>query len=107
MCGVVLQSAGVVELVTALFLTVRFAWGYDEPLGRSVYWGVFHAVSAFNNAGFALFTDNMISFATDPWICMPLGIATILGGLGFPVLFEIGRRLRGRRRGGRCTCGSP
>jgi trk system potassium uptake protein len=38
----------------------------------------------------------MMSFATDPWICLPLGIATILGGLGFPVLFEIGRRLRGR-----------
>ena len=92
----VLAVSGVVELVTALFLTVRFAWGYDEPLGTSVYWGVFHAVSAFNNAGFALFTDNMMSFATDPWICMPLGIATILGGLGFPVLFEVGRRLRGR-----------
>jgi trk system potassium uptake protein len=44
-----------------MFLTVRFAWGYDEPLGRSVYRGVFHAVSAFNNAGFALFTDNMMS----------------------------------------------
>jgi trk system potassium uptake protein TrkH len=92
----VLAVSGVVELVTALFLTVRFGWGYDEPLGTSMYWGVFHAVSAFNNAGFALFTDNMMSFATDPWICMPLGIATILGGLGFPVLFEIGRRLRGR-----------
>jgi trk system potassium uptake protein len=92
----VLKLSVTVELVTAMFLTVRFAWGYDEPLGRSVYWGVFHAVSAFNNAGFALFTDNMMSFATDPWICLPLGIATILGGLGFPVLFEIGRRLRGR-----------
>ena len=47
---------------------------YDEPLGRAMYLGVFHAVSAFNNAGFALFTDNMISFATDPWICLPLGV---------------------------------
>src|SRR3954447_6043316 len=68
---------------------------YDQPLGRALYLGVFHAVSAFNNAGFALFTDNMISFATDPWICLPLGLATVVGGLGFPVLFEVGRRLRG------------
>ncbi len=36
----------------------------------------------------------MISFATDPWICLPLGVATVLGGIGFPVLFELGRRLR-------------
>jgi trk system potassium uptake protein len=85
-----------VELVTAIPLMARFALACDEPLGRSVYLGVFHAVSAFNNAGFALFTDNMMSFATDPWICLPLGIATILGGLGFPVLFEMVRRLRGR-----------
>jgi trk system potassium uptake protein len=92
----VLALSLAVELVTAIPLIARFALAYDQPLGRSVYLGVFHAVSAFNNAGFALFTDNMMSFATDPWICMPLGIATILGGLGFPVLFEVGRRLRGR-----------
>jgi potassium uptake TrkH family protein len=92
----VLKLSVAVELVTAVALMARFASGYDEPLGRSVYLGVFHAVSAFNNAGFALFTDNMMSFATDPWICVPLGVATILGGLGFPVLFEIGRRLRRR-----------
>jgi trk system potassium uptake protein TrkH len=77
-------------------LVLRFAVFYDQPLGRAFYLGLFHAVSAFNNAGFALFTDNLMSFATDPWICFPLGLATILGGIGFPVLFELGRHLRGR-----------
>jgi potassium uptake TrkH family protein len=90
----ILAVALVIELLTAVVLTARFALFYDEAPGRAAYLGLFHAVSAFNNAGFALFSDNMMSFATDPWICFPLGVATVLGGIGFPVLFELGRRLR-------------
>jgi trk system potassium uptake protein TrkH len=85
------------ELVTAALLTGRFALGYDEPWGRATYDGVFHAVSAFNNAGFSLFPDSMTRFATDPWICLPLAGAVVVGGLGFPVLLEL-RRLLGRPR---------
>jgi trk system potassium uptake protein len=92
----VLAISLAIELLTAVALVPRFALFYDEPPARALYLGLFHAVSAFNNAGFALFTDNMIPFATDPWICVPLGLATILGGIGFPVLFELGRHLRGR-----------
>jgi trk/ktr system potassium uptake protein len=55
-----------IELVTALALMARFALFYGEPTGHAVYLGVFHAVSAFNNAGFALFSDSLMSFATDP-----------------------------------------
>jgi trk system potassium uptake protein len=92
----ILAISVIVELLTAVPLVTRFAVFYDQPLGRAFYLGLFHAVSAFNNAGFALFTDNLMSFATDPWICFPLGLATILGGIGFPVLFELGRHLRRR-----------
>ena len=92
----ILAISVIVELLTAVPLVTRFAVFYDQPLGRAFYLGLFHAVSAFNNAGFALFTDNLMSFATDPWICFPLGLATILGGIGFPVLFELGRHLRHR-----------
>jgi trk system potassium uptake protein len=67
-------------------------------LVRAVELGVFHAVSAFNNAGFALFSDNLIGFAADPWICLPIAAAVILGGIGFPVLFELRRRLLGPRQ---------
>lgn len=87
-----------VEAVTALVLTVRFATAYDHPVGRSIWLGVFHAVSAFNNAGFALFTDNLVGFATDPWICLPIAAAVILGGLGFPVIMELLRQHRKPRR---------
>jgi potassium uptake TrkH family protein len=93
----VLAMSLAIELVVAVPLVVRFAAHYDEPLGRALYLGGFHAVAAFNNAGFALFSDSMVGFATDPWICLPLATATVLGGIGFPVLFALGRRLRGQR----------
>ena len=85
------------ESVTAVLLTARFLIGYDEPWPRAVYHGVFHAVSAFNNAGFALYSDSLMGFVTDPWICVPIAVAVIFGGLGFPVLFELRRQL-GRPR---------
>lgn len=84
------------EAATAAVLAARFGLAYDEPPLRAAYLGIFHAVSAFNNAGFALFSDNMVRFATDAWICLPMALATVVGGLGFPVLFEVGRRLRRR-----------
>jgi trk system potassium uptake protein TrkH len=82
------------ELVTWVMLTLRLIIGYDEPLGRAIYLGLFHAVSAFNNAGFALYSDSLMRFATDPWICLPIAGAVIAGGLGFPVWMELRRQLR-------------
>ncbi len=90
--GIVLLSFAI-ELVVTVVLAARFGLFYDEPPGRALYLGLFHSVSSFNNAGFALFTDNMIGFATDPWICVPIVMAVVLGGIGFPVLFELGRRV--------------
>lgn len=86
------------ETVTAVVLTGRFLVGYDEPLGRALYHGVFHSVSAFNNAGFALYSDSLMGFATDPWICLPIAVAVIAGGLGFPVILELRRHLRRPRQ---------
>ncbi|GAA1684343.1 potassium transporter TrkG [Nonomuraea maheshkhaliensis] len=83
------------EAVTAVILTGRFLLGYGEPWGRAVYLGVFHAISAFNNAGFALWPDSVMRFVADPWICLTIAAAVIVGGLGFPVVFEL---LRGWRR---------
>jgi trk system potassium uptake protein TrkH len=94
----VIKASLLFEALTAVLLTARFALGYDEGLVRAIELGVFHAISAFNNAGFALFSDNLIGFAADPWICMPIAAAVIFGGIGFPVLFELRHRfLRPRR----------
>ena len=80
------------ELVTAVVLTARFRAGYDDSWATALWHGVFHAVSAFNNAGFALYTDNLIPFVGDAWICVPISLAVIVGGIGFPVLAELFRR---------------
>jgi trk system potassium uptake protein TrkH len=81
------------EVVVAIILTARLAGGYDEPLGRAAYLGVFHAVSAFNNAGFGLYSDSLMGFVNDPLVCMPVAIAVIFGGLGFPAVLELRRHL--------------
>lgn len=94
----VARTTLVVEAVVAVLLTLRFWLGYDEGLGRAVYLGVFHSVSAFNNAGFALWSDSLTRFVTDPWICLPIAVAVIVGGLGFPVLLELRRQLGRPRR---------
>lgn len=88
----------VFETLTALVLTLRFLVGYDEPFAEALYHGVFHAISAFNNAGFALYDDSLVRFVSDAWICLPVAVAVIVGGLGFPVLFELRRALRTPRR---------
>ncbi len=89
-----------IELVVAVLLTARFSLGYDLSFGTALWNGVFHAVSSFNNAGFSLFAGNLTDFVGDPWVCLPIDVAVILGGLGFPVLFEIFRdRKRRRARG--------
>lgn len=78
-----------IEAITFAALFPRFLWGYGYGAAESAWYGVFHAVSAFNNAGFALFSDNLMGFAADPFVCLPLCAAIILGGLGFPVLMQL------------------
>jgi len=71
----------------------RFWLGYDYPLGKAAWYGLFHAVQAFNNAGFALFSNSLVGFVDDAWICVPLTIGVIAGGIGYPVLFELFREI--------------
>ena len=93
--GVVRISLAI-EGTVAVLLALRFMLGYGEPVGRAIWLGIFHSVSSFNNAGFALFSDNLMGFATDAWICLPICAAIILGGLGFPVIVQLRRHLRAR-----------
>ncbi|MGQ0845055.1 MAG: TrkH family potassium uptake protein [Sporichthyaceae bacterium] len=82
------------EAVVAVVLAARFAFGYGQSPADAVYSGVFHSVSAFNNAGFGLYPDSLTRYATDPWICLTVAGAVVVGGLGFPVVFELARNWR-------------
>ncbi len=86
-----------VEASVAAFLTLRFWLEYDMPLRSAAWNGVFHAISAFNNAGFALASDSLMTKGQDALILVPLSIAVVLGGLGFLVILEIFTRATGAR----------
>ncbi|WP_437109533.1 TrkH family potassium uptake protein [Streptomyces sp. enrichment culture] len=90
-----------VEVTVAALLALRFRYGYGESIGRAVYLGWFHAVSAFNNAGFGLHADSVTRYAGDAWVLLPIAAAVILGGMGFPVLLELLRHRHRKRTTGR------
>lgn len=69
-----------IEVVGAVVLAVVF-W-QTMPLGEAVYHGVFHAVSAFNNAGFDLFTTSLIPFNTNPVVMICVMLLLTIGGMG-------------------------
>lgn len=79
------------EAAAALILTTRFWIAYDQNPATALWHGIFHAISAFNNAGFSVYSDNLIGFAEDPWIITPICLAIIAGGLGFPVIIQLTR----------------
>lgn len=87
----------VMEVGVAVVLAVRFRTGHGYAWDDAAWHGLFHSVMAFNNAGFALYTDSFNGFATDVMVTAPLMASVIVGGLGFPVLVDLyqRRRLRG------------
>lgn len=83
----------IVQSAIAALLFARLLLGYGQPVGTAAWQALFHAVSAFNNAGFGLYPDNVTRFALDPLVLVPLMIAIVIGGIGFPVLYELKREL--------------
>jgi Trk-type K+ transport system membrane component len=82
------------QLVLFAFLAVRMFTEYGYSLDKSLSHGAFQAISAFNQAGFALYTDSLMGFAGDGWIIVPILIISTMAGFGFPVLAEIRDRLK-------------
>jgi Trk-type K+ transport system membrane component len=74
------------EVFFAAVLSARFFFAYDYGFSTAAVHGVFHSISAWNNAGFALYTDSFIGFASDWYLSIAISLAVIFGGLGFPVL---------------------
>nr|WP_051090885.1 potassium transporter TrkG [Smaragdicoccus niigatensis] len=87
----------VVEAVVAFLLFARFLLSYSYSPGKALFYSVFHAITSYNNAGYALYSDNLMSFQHDAWVLVPVMVGCVLGGLGFPVIFELTRALRRAR----------
>ena len=92
----------VAEVVGALLLTAAFLPSLAPP--QAIWWGVFHAVSAFNNAGFDLVGDfrSLVPFNREPSVLLPIAGLIICGGLSFTVIED----LRARRGFTRLTLDS-
>jgi trk system potassium uptake protein TrkH len=75
----------------------------DYPWGHAAWLGLFHAVSAFNNAGFSLFSDSLMGYRGDLTVNLAVTALIILGGLGFLVVSEILHLRRSDARPGLST----
>lgn len=84
---IILLTFGI-ELVGALILFLGFII-HGLPTGQSIWFGVFHAISAFCNAGFALFTDSLEGFRHSLLISGGIALLIILGGLSFAVMTNL------------------
>ncbi|MDP8953536.1 MAG: TrkH family potassium uptake protein [Actinomycetota bacterium] len=91
--GIAKLSLGV-EAVVAVALFLRFWLAHGHAPMRAAYLGLFHAVSAFNNAGFALFPRSFVDYAKDPFVLLVIAGTVIVGGLGYPVLVQVARQPR-------------
>ena len=95
MAGAVLLTVVVAEFLGFVLLCWS-TWNTAAP--QEVLWqSLFHSVSAFCNAGFTLTDDSMASHAGNLPINLIIGCLVIIGGIGFPVIFDIASRLRERR----------
>lgn len=87
----------IIEGIGAICLALVFVPQFG--LVKGSYYAVFHAVSAFCNAGFALFSDNLISYRDNPIVNLTIMGLIILGGIGFLVMRELHDIWRRHRKG--------
>lgn len=82
-----------IEAVGAVILTIAFHQ-HGAGLLTSIYHGIFHSISAFCNAGFSLFSDNLCGYQNNALVLGTVALLIIVGGLGFLVLSEIRQRIQ-------------
>lgn len=88
----------ITELTFAALLSAR--WVPEMGFARALWYGIFHSVSAFNNAGFDLFGDfrSLTGYAEDPVVTFSITTLIILGGIGFGVVMDIVGRVTNKGR---------
>ena len=86
-----------IEAVGTLILF--FHWRPVYPFGQALYKAIFHSVSAFCNAGFSQFSDSLMAGRDSTVLNATVGTLIVLGGIGFPVVYEIFHRTLLRQSG--------
>jgi trk system potassium uptake protein TrkH len=80
----------IVECVGAAILAIR--WSFEMPWTKAIYYGIFHSISAFNNAGFGLEADSLSKWVGDPTVNLVITLLFIIGGIGFSVILDVWRK---------------
>jgi trk system potassium uptake protein TrkH len=95
----IIATTMIFEITGAFLLMTEFSprFGID----RSLWLSIFHSVSAFNNAGFSLFSDSLIGFQSSLLINLVIPGLIIFGGIGYETIFELYLWLRTRFLGRR------
>ncbi|MFK4391117.1 Trk family potassium uptake protein [Bacillus sp. AFS026049] len=85
----ILIFTAVIEILGSFILSIRFS--FDMPIGKAIYYGVFHSISNFNNAGFDLMGEfrSLTPYAADPFVTLTVAALITLGGIGFIVMNEL------------------
>ncbi|MCI4129856.1 TrkH family potassium uptake protein [Bacillus haynesii] len=76
-----------IEMLAMLILAVK--WVPEYGFARGIYCSLFHAVSAFNNAGFSIWPDSLMRYEGDPLVNLVISFLFIIGGIGFTVLSDL------------------
>ena len=92
----VFKTVGLIEIIGTIFLTSRFA--QDMSFGKALYFGIFHSISAFCNAGFSLFSNNLETYRDSLVINMTISYLIIIGGIGFTVINSIIQAVRYKKK---------
>lgn len=79
----------VVEVIFAIIFTIHMLVVYDYSFIDSLWFGTFQSVSSINNAGFTLTSNSLINFQSDYLFQTYTIILIVIGGLGFPFLYDI------------------
>lgn len=77
----------IIESIGAVILTTQFI--QEFPLKKAIYYGVFHSISAFCNAGFSLFSTNLEIYKSNVVINLTIGYLITFGGIGFAVITSV------------------
>ena len=94
---VILITSAAFEAATFVALT-PYMVVTEHGIGESLFLGLFYAISAFNNAGFVPEALGTAQYLGDPFFTIPIGLAVLVGSLGFPVILVVVRKLRTPRR---------
>lgn len=76
-----------IEGIGIIFLSIRFIPEFG--FSKGMYYSIFHVIAAYNNAGFALWPDNLMRYVGDPIINIGICSLIVIGGLGFTVLIDM------------------